>query len=143
MPCLPAADAVGSFNLVETGYGRDEAVHEAERCLRCDIRLTIRPVPAPPEPWLAFTQESIAGVPAGPGVYQLLDENKAVYAIAGVDDLRGALSELLETSTKAKFFLFDEDPMYSKRESELIQEYLRQHGCMPPGEGEDDLDDLF
>jgi hypothetical protein len=33
--------------------------------------------------------------------------------------------------------------MYSKRESELIQEYLRKHGRMPPGEGEDDLEDLF
>jgi hypothetical protein len=33
--------------------------------------------------------------------------------------------------------------MFSKRESELIQGYLKQHGCMPPGEGEDDLDDLF
>jgi hypothetical protein len=32
--------------------------------------------------------------------------------------------------------------MFSKRESELIQEYLQQHGCMPPGE-EDELDDLF
>jgi hypothetical protein len=143
MPALPAEEAVGCFALVEKGYALEEAVHEAERCLRCDVRLAIRPVPAPPEPWLEFTHESIAGVPAGPGVYQLLDESKAVYAIKGVDDLRGALSELLETSTKAKFFLFDEDPMYSKRESELIQEYLRQHGCMPTGEGEDDLDDLF
>jgi hypothetical protein len=33
--------------------------------------------------------------------------------------------------------------MYSKRESELIQEYLKRHGSMPPGEGDDDLDDLF
>jgi hypothetical protein len=33
--------------------------------------------------------------------------------------------------------------MYSKRESELIQEYLQQHGRMPAGEGDDDLDDLF
>ena len=51
--------------------------------------------------------------------------------------------KIVQTSTKAKFFLYEEDPMYSKRESELIQDYLREHGCMPPGEGEDDLDDLF
>ena len=92
---------------------------------------------------LEFTENVIEGVPETSGVYQLLDENKHVYAIKGADNLKNALSEILTSSTKAKFFLFDEDPMYSKRESELIQEYLRQHGCMPPGEGEDDLDDLF
>jgi hypothetical protein len=87
--------------------------------------------------------DAIGKVPASEGVYQLLDEDKTVYAIKGVDNLREALSGLVETSTKAKFFLFDEDPMFSKRESELIQEYLSKHGCMPPGEGDDDLDDLF
>jgi len=73
----------------------------------------------------------------------LLDEDKVVYAIKGVDDIKQALSEIVETSNKAKYFLFDHDPMYSKRESELIQEYLQQHGRMPVGEGDDDLDDLF
>jgi hypothetical protein len=118
-------------------------VREAERCLRCDLRLSIRPAPAPPEPWLPLNEESVASVPEAEGVYQLLDDGKIVYAIAGVRNLRSALCELLATSSKAKFFLFEEDPMYSKRESELIQAYLRQHGRMPPGEGEDDLDDLF
>ena len=31
--------------------------------------------------------------------------------------------------------------MYSKRESELLQRYLQQHGEMPTGG--DELDDLF
>lgn len=82
-------------------------------------------------------------VPVSEGVYQLLDDDKAIYAIQGVSELRSALSEVLATSSKARYFLFEEDPMYSKRESELIQQYLQEHGCMPPGEGEDDLDDLF
>ncbi len=82
-------------------------------------------------------------MPASEGVYQLLDDDKAIYAIQGVSDLRSALSEILVTSSKARYFLFAEDPMYSKRESELIQQYLQEHGCMPQGEGEDDLDDLF
>jgi len=136
-------EAANCFLVVETGYSRDEAMSEAERCLRCDLRLLLRPPTLPPEPWLEFTAEDIAGVPESEGVYQLLDENKTAYAIKGVRNLRIALSELLETSTKARFFLFDEDPMFSKRESELIQEYLQQHGSMPPGEGDDDLDDLF
>ncbi|UCC48489.1 MAG: FAD-dependent oxidoreductase [Gemmatimonadota bacterium] len=143
IPRLPVGEALSSFSLVETGYPAAAAVREAERCLRCDLKLFIRPAPAPPEPWLPFSEENLASVPESEGVYQLLDDGKVVYAIAGVRNLRSALSEVLSTSTKARFFLFEEDPMYSKRESELIQAYLREHGRMPPGEGEDDLDDLF
>jgi NADPH-dependent glutamate synthase beta subunit-like oxidoreductase len=143
VPRLEIGAAVGGFDIVETGYAAAAAMREAERCLRCDLRLSIRPVPAPPEPWIPLSEESIASVPASEGVYQLLDDGKVVYAIAGVQNLRSALSEILSTSAKAKFFLFEEDPMYSKRESELIQAYLRQYGRMPPGEGECDLDDLF
>ena len=143
MPRLPDEIAVDSFDLLEKGYSREEAIREAERCLRCDIRLLIGCPPAPPESWLEMTEESINSVPESEGVYQLLDENKEIYAIKGEQNLRGALLGILETTEKARFFLFDVDPMYSKRESELIQEYLKEHGSMPPGEGEDDLDDLF
>ena len=38
-------------------------------------------------------------------------------------------------------FEFEEDKMYSKRESELIQKYLQEHGEMPGAA--DDLDDLY
>jgi hypothetical protein len=105
--------------------------------------LSINPVPLPPQPWLEFTADNVATVPESEGVFQLLDESRVVYAIQGVANLRQALSEIDASITKARFFLFDEDPMYSKKESELIQQYLQQHGCLPPGEGEDDLDDLF
>jgi formate dehydrogenase beta subunit len=143
IPRLAVADAARSFALVETGYPPDAARREAERCLRCDLRLLIPHPLLPPEPWLELTSENIARVPHSEGVYELLDADKLVYSIKGVSDLRSALSEIAATSTKARFFLFHEDPMFSKRESELIQEYLREHGSMPPGEGEDDLDDLF
>ncbi len=143
IPHQPPAEAAGNFRLVEMGYSADDAMVEAARCSRCNLRLLIHPQPLPPEPWLEFTMDAIGEVPASEGVYQLLDGEKTVYAIKGVDNLKEALTGLVETSTKAKFFLFDEDPMFSKRESELIQEYLSKHGCMPPGEGDDDLDDLF
>ncbi len=142
-PRLAPDSAVHCFDITTTGYTDDDAQREAIRCLRCDLRLQIRSNPTPPEPCLSVSAADVARAPAGPGVYQLLDESKVVYAIKGVSDIRRALSEVAETSTKAKYFVFEEDPMYSKRESELIQQYLQQHGCMPPGEGDDDLDDLF
>jgi NADPH-dependent glutamate synthase beta subunit-like oxidoreductase len=142
MPCLPTEEAAGNFRLVETGFSADDAMVEAARCLQCNLRLLLRPAPLPPEPWIEFTADNVATAPESEGVYQLLDEGRTVYAIKGVRNLRDALNDLVETS-KARFFLLDLDPMYSKRESELIQEYLKQHGCMPPGEGDDHLDDLF
>jgi hypothetical protein len=142
-PCLSGADATRSFALVESGLSVEDAMREAARCLGCDLRLRLRQNPLPPEPWYEFTAETIESVPATEGVYQLLDENKAVFAIKGVENLRDALHKVAGGATRTRYFLFDTDPMYSKRESELIQEYLREHGCLPPGEGEDELDGLF
>ena len=142
-PRLDLTAATSCFALVETGYDPATASQEAERCLRCDLRLQISPAPTPPEPWLAFTLDNLATVPAAEGVYQLLDEHRTDYAVQGVRNLKAALGEVLDSSRKARFFLFEQDPMYSQRESELIQQHLQEHGCMPPGEGEDDLDDLF
>ena len=58
--------------------------------------------------------------------------------------LRQSLAESLESPGEAVWFLFEEDRMYTKRESELIQQYLQKHGKLPgDGSGGDDLDDLF
>jgi len=72
----------------------------------------------------------------------LLDEEKKVFAIKGVMNLRQDLEEQLETNEQACFFIYEKDEMYTKRESELLQQYLQQYGEMPGG-GMDDLDDLF
>ena len=143
VPQLAAAAAAGSFDLVDGCYSADAARQEADRCLRCDLRLTLRQNAAPPAPWLAWSADTVATLPAAAGVYQLLDEDKLVYAIKGVADLREHLSELLQSADRACYLLYEEEPLYSKRESELIQVFLQQHGKMPPGEGDDDLDDLF
>ena len=143
VPRLTPDDAIGGFAHVEGSYQPVQATLEAGRCLGCDLRFAISPVPLPPQPWLEFTADKVATVPESAGVFQLLDESRVVYAIQGVANLRQALAEIDASITKARFFLFDEDPMYSKRESELIQQYLQQHGSLPPGEGDDDLDDLF
>jgi NADPH-dependent glutamate synthase beta subunit-like oxidoreductase len=134
----------GSFCQVENCLTEDQAKEEAARCLRCDLRLLILPVTLPPEKWMELTEENVAQVPAEEGVFQLLNENKEIIVIKGSQDMQADLREKLQGETNAAYFGFEEDKMYSKRESELIQQFLQQFGKMPEGDGgEDDLDDLF
>ncbi len=71
----------------------------------------------------------------------MLEADKRILKIAGTQNLRRALEEQIATNSKAKFFVFEEDRMYTRRESELLQHYLQQHGKLP--EGNDELGDLF
>jgi formate dehydrogenase beta subunit len=143
VPCIPVQKRLESFDTVELGLGKPEAIAEAGRCLRCDLRLTFnKPTLAPKEElWIALTQENISQCPEKEGVYQLLDKDKNVIYIKGATNLRQALEEQIESNDKAAFFMHEEEPMYTKRESELLQQYLAQHGQMP--EGNRELDDLF
>jgi len=135
---------IKNFEMIESCYSKEQAKKEAERCLRCDLRLEILPVTFPPDKWLDLTEENVAEVPAVEGVYQLRDENKVVIVIKGTQNIQADLKNKLSSETKAKYFWFEPDPMYTKRESELIQQFLQQFGKMPEGEGGgDDLDDLF
>lgn len=118
----------------------EDAVYEAGRCLHCNLRLCISEVSLPPEKWLALTSENVTSVPEGEGVYVLMDESGKPLKIKGTQNLRSDLESELDSA--AKFFEFEEDKMYSKRESELLQQHLQKYGEMPSG-GEDDLDDLF
>ncbi|MCK4444111.1 MAG: FAD-dependent oxidoreductase, partial [Thermoplasmata archaeon] len=141
MPVLPLEERAGSFDQIERGYDEASAIEEAKRCLRCNLRLTFGCNPLPPELWIEFTEENIAEVPDSEGVFQLLDESKMIVIISGVMNMRQALREQLQTRENAKFFIWEEDKMYTKRESELIQQFLQAHGKLP--EGNDELDDLF
>lgn len=133
-----------NFEMVENCYNEDQAKQEALRCLRCDLRLKILPVTFPPDNWLELNDENVAETPAAEGVYQLRDENKVVIVIKGTQNIQADLQEKLQSDTKARYFWFEPDPMYTKRESELIQQFLQQFGKMPEGDGGgDDLDDLF
>jgi formate dehydrogenase beta subunit len=142
MPTLPVEKRHQGFDEVYLGYDEDMARQEANRCLRCDYRLHILAPVSPPERWLQFTGEAVESVPDLAGVYQLLDADKGVLAIKGVMNMRQALLEELDSNDQACFFLFEEDEMFTKRESELLQQYLQQHGELPGG-GADELDDLF
>jgi hypothetical protein len=142
MPVLPVDRRHQGFHEVYLGYEEQMARQEATRCLRCDYRLHILAPVLPPEKWLPFSSEAVETVPELAGVYQLLDADKAILAIKGVINMRQALEEDLEGNDQPCFFVFEEDEMYTKRESELLQQYLQQHGELPGG-GAGELDDLF
>ncbi len=138
--CRPEELLDTAFVEVEVGMFEEMANDEAARCLNCHLRLQIREVPRPPDKWLKFNAEAVAQVPATDGVFQLLDADKNVISIVGTANLREALEEQLDNK-KAGYFGYVEDPMFTQRESQLIQQYLQEHGKLP--EGNDDLDDLF
>jgi hypothetical protein len=91
---------------------------------------------------LPFDKGQINQVPETEGVFQLLDADHQILAIKGTANLRQDLLAAMADNDSASFFEFEEDKMFSQRESELIQKYLQEYGKMPGG-GADDLDDLF
>ncbi|MBI5779882.1 MAG: FAD-dependent oxidoreductase [Planctomycetes bacterium] len=148
MSCIALSQRDNNFNPVETGFTDQQAKEEANRCLQCDLRLTISQVIFPPEVSktgqakedLAFTEEHIKQAPAKEGVYILLNENKDTILIKGAINIRESLLEQANNS-KARFFHYETDPMYTKKESELIQAYLAKYGKLPSGG--DELEDLY
>jgi NADH dehydrogenase FAD-containing subunit len=142
VPELDVATRVKGFQEVAAGYSAEQAVKEARRCLQCDLRLQIGCNPAPPQAWQLFDEEHVNAVSETEGVFQLLDADHKVLDIKGSANLQQDLLLALDENENAALFEFEEDKMYSLRESELIQKYLQEHGEMPGG-GADDLDDLF
>jgi thioredoxin reductase len=137
-------DRKSDFRTITATLTEPEARAEARRCLRCYVRQQLKPVLLPPERWLPLNAEAVATIPETDGVFQLLNDDKKVIRIAGTMNLQRSLTECLESPGEATWFLWEEDPMYTKRESELIQQYLQKHGELPGGSsGGDELDDLF
>lgn len=118
------------------------ALEEAERCLQCDLRLQLAKVKAPPEHYHIFNAENVKLAPEEAGVIQLLDSDKMVILIRGVMNIRQDLEREVAKNDNARWFEWEADEMFTKRESELIQQYLQKYGKMPGG-GMDELDDLF
>jgi NADPH-dependent glutamate synthase beta subunit-like oxidoreductase len=142
MPELDVESRIKGFQEIATGYSDIQAVKEAKRCLQCDLRLQIGCNPCPPRAWQPFDEAHVSEVPESEGVFQLLDADYNVVAIKGTSNLRQDLVLALDENENATRFEFEENRLFSQRESELIQKYLQEHGEMP-GSGADDLDDLF
>jgi len=130
-----------SFDAVELGYSDEEAKFETARCLQCNLRMSIRQNPYPPDEHFNFTIENIEKIPAEDGVVQLLDENKKVFIIKGSENIHKTLKGFFYDGKKARYFSYELDKLFSQRESELVGQYLQKHGEMP--DSGDDLDDLF
>jgi len=131
MSTLPVEKRRRNFTEVELGFSEKAAVEEAKRCLRCDLRLQIRQPTLPPEKWMKFETATIASVPDVEGVFQLLDENRKVIYIKGAINLRKELMEQVATNKKAKYFLYEEAKMFTMRESELLQQFMKKYGKLP------------
>jgi hypothetical protein len=131
MPLLPVEKRRGNFSEVELGLDEKSAVEEAKRCLRCDLRLEISQPVLPPEKWIRFDADGVGGAPESEGVFQLLDDKKMVIYIKGTMNLRKELTEQLMSNKDAKLFLYDEAKMFTMRESELLQQFMKKHGKLP------------
>ena len=138
VPELEVQKRQESFQEVALGFTDEQALKEAKRCLQCDLRLHMACNPSPPKKLLAFNEDNVQKVPKEEGVFQLYDGDHNVLSIKGTVNLRQELLRALGENDKAVWFDFEEDKMYSKRESELIQKYLQEHGRMPGGGSEDE-----
>ncbi|MCX7173041.1 MAG: FAD-dependent oxidoreductase [Proteobacteria bacterium] len=142
-PVFISPDQRKNWNEVELGYTVETAQAEGQRCLKCNLAAQIVDAVLPPESWLEFNAAAVAPVSSEAGVLQLLDADKKVLMIKGVENLRAGLEALLDKADIAKFFVVEEAPFFSQRENQLIQSYMQQYGGMPPGVGTDEMDDLF
>jgi len=142
MPQLDVATRITGFQEIAAGFSDGQAVKEAKRCLQCDLRLHLACNPAPPQAWQPFDEAHVSRVPESEGVFQLRDADHRVLAILGTANLRRDLLVALAENDSAVRFEFEEDKMFSRRENELIRQFLQQYGEMPGG-GRDDLDDLY
>lgn len=87
------------------------------------------------QPWLDFKTEAIKTIPDSSGVFELGDTAKNVIMIKGADKLQQTLIELKNSGEPsldgALFVRFEEDFMYTKRETELLQAFMRVNKKQP------------
>ena len=144
---VPVQDGQRSWQEVEQAYAPDSASAEALRCLKCNLMHAMQDARLPPVRQQALNAQQLDSVPTTAGVYFILAADEQILAIKGADNLQAALREVLDQLTADEAaqlsFRCEEAHFYSQRENELLQAYSEQHGGLPPGVGEDELDDLF
>ncbi len=141
-PAAVAAEGRLALDDVPAGLGAEAARVEADRCLRCDLRLDYRQPVWPPraQPRHRLDAQSVDCVPDAEGVLRFFDESGNVLAIVGGANMREELRTRI--GARAAAFEFEACAMYTQRQNELLSEFVETHGRMPPGVG-DDEDELF
>jgi predicted molibdopterin-dependent oxidoreductase YjgC len=97
----------------------------------------------PPDELRLRIPADVSSLPGAAGVLTLLDATGAVLRIMGVADLARGLDRALGEPAGAHttWFRYEVEPLYTQRETELLAQYVREHGHLPAG---NDLgDDLF
>jgi Fe-S-cluster-containing hydrogenase component 2 len=94
-----------------------------------------------PERKLPLAAEPVkTQVPNAGGVYRLYGEDGEIVEINGVADLSAALVDEVDRSDAVEFDV-ELDEHFTQRETELIEEFVNEHGHMPGMGG--GMDDLF
>jgi predicted molibdopterin-dependent oxidoreductase YjgC len=104
-------------------------------------KLNLASVILPPEDDLEVNEENINKVPEVNGVYQLFDEKRGILYIHGADNIRKDLLEKIQSVEKARFFRYEEHGMYSMRENEILEKFLKKYGALP--EVNNEISDLY
>jgi len=138
--CISVKERIHSMSEYISTLTESQARNEVSRCLRCNLRSMLMKTPLPPDPWQQFGSDLLEKIPNVEGVLILADTKKISVKIAGSANIYDLLNELIEDEFEAEYCRWEIDPMYTKRESELIQVHLQAFGEIPGG---DELDDLF
>ncbi len=138
---LRVDERLQGFSEVISVLGEEAAKEEAKRCMRCYFRFMIPEVTYPPEKWIPFVKENVINVPGEEGIYQLFDEGKKLHKVIGTENLQEALLDELDSGDSVKFFIYEKEIMYTSRERQIIQQYLKENGRLPPGN--DETEELF
>jgi NADPH-dependent glutamate synthase beta subunit-like oxidoreductase len=133
---------------IEQAYPAADACAEALRCLKCNLMCAMAGAELPPDHRQPLTAANLASAPTQPGVYFIFDCNQTLLAIKGVTNLQSGLQEVLteldlQDNVAGCSYHLEIAHFYSQRENELLQAYSEQHGRLPPGIGDDELEELF
>ncbi len=122
-------------------FTKGEAQKEASRCLRCSFRFMIPNAIYPPEKLIPFIENNLLNLPEEEGVYQLFDEGRNLYKVVGTENLRQSLLTEIRIKIPVKYFTYEKELMYTSKERQIIQQYLKENGKLPPGN--DEIEELF
>ncbi|MFH1351420.1 MAG: 2Fe-2S iron-sulfur cluster-binding protein [Pseudomonadota bacterium] len=127
------------IDVCPTGALREKDPTKKKSKIRMEIDVPI--LPPMKEELMILNEDNVTMVPESEGVYRLFNQDRDLVQITGTENLRKDLGEELEKISETTFFNWEEDGMFTMRERQLIQQYLKKHGRMPPGN--DEMDELF